>query len=28
VRQSGQTVVSEPFGVSRGEEIIWSISPQ
>ena len=28
VRRSGQTVTSEPFGVSRGEEITWSISPQ
>ena len=28
VRRSGQTVMSEPFGVSRGEEITWSISPQ
>ena len=28
VRRSGQTVVSEPFGVSRGEELTWSISPQ
>jgi len=28
VRRSGQTVVSEPFGVSQGEEITWSISPQ
>lgn len=28
VRRSGQTVTSEPFAVSRGEEITWSISPQ
>jgi hypothetical protein len=28
VRRSGQTVTSEPFGVSRGEELTWSISPQ
>jgi hypothetical protein len=28
VRRSGQTVTSEPFGVSPGEEITWSISPQ
>jgi hypothetical protein len=28
VRRSGQTVTSEVFGVSRGEEITWSISPQ
>ena len=28
VRRSGQTVLSEPFGLSRGEEITWSISPQ
>jgi hypothetical protein len=28
VRRSGQAVTSEPFGVSRGEEITWSISPQ
>ena len=28
VRRSGQTVTSEPFAVSRGEEISWSISPQ
>jgi hypothetical protein len=28
VRRSGQTVTSEPFGVSAGEEITWSISPQ
>ena len=28
VRRSGQTVMSEPFEVSRGEELTWSISPQ
>lgn len=28
VRRSGQAVTSEPFGVSRGEEITWSIPPQ
>jgi hypothetical protein len=28
VRRSGQVITSEPFGVSRGEEITWSISPQ
>ena len=28
VRRSGSTVISEPFPVSRGEEITWSISPQ
>ncbi len=28
VRRSGQQVTSEPFGVSRGEEITWSIPPQ
>ena len=28
VRRSGQTITSEPFAVSRGEEIAWSISPQ
>jgi hypothetical protein len=28
VRRSGQSVTSEPFWVSRGEEITWSIPPQ
>jgi hypothetical protein len=28
VRRSGQRVMSEPFAVSRGEELTWSISPQ
>jgi len=28
VRRSGQAVTSEPFGISRGEEISWSIPPQ
>jgi hypothetical protein len=28
VRRSGRTVVSEPFAVSAGEELTWSISPQ
>ena len=28
VRRSGQSVVSEPFGVHEGEEITWSVSPQ
>jgi hypothetical protein len=28
VRRSGQSVVSEPFGVSAGEEIVWSVPPQ
>jgi hypothetical protein len=28
VRSSGQPVVSEPFPVSQGEEISWSVSPQ
>lgn len=28
VRRSGQSVVSEPFGVHEGEEIIWSVPPQ
>ena len=28
VRRSGQAVTSEPFPISRGEEISWSIPPQ
>jgi hypothetical protein len=28
VRSSGQTVVSEPFQVTMGDEITWSIPPQ
>jgi hypothetical protein len=28
VRRSGQSVVSEPFGVQEGEEITWSVPPQ
>ena len=28
MRRSGPAVMSEPFGVSRGEELTWSISPQ
>lgn len=28
VRRSGETVISELFGVHTGEEIAWSISPQ
>lgn len=28
VRSSGETIVSEPFRVVRGEEIAWSVSPQ
>lgn len=28
VRRSGQTVVSEPFGVHEGAEITWSVPPQ
>lgn len=28
VRRSGRAVNSEPFGLSRGEEIQWSIPPQ
>lgn len=28
VRRSGQSVVSEPFGVREGEEITWSVPPQ
>jgi hypothetical protein len=28
VRRSGETVVSEQFSVSPGEELTWSISPQ
>jgi hypothetical protein len=28
VRSSGETVVSEPFPVSMGEEITWSVPPQ
>jgi hypothetical protein len=28
VRGSGQRVISEPFAVSPGEELNWSISPQ
>ncbi len=28
VRRSGQSVVSEPFGVRLGEEITWSVPPQ
>jgi hypothetical protein len=28
VRRSGQSVVSEPFGVHEGEEITWSVPPQ
>ncbi|HEX7336648.1 MAG TPA: hypothetical protein VF252_05510 [Gemmatimonadales bacterium] len=28
VRRSGQTVVSEPFGVHEGVEITWSVPPQ
>jgi hypothetical protein len=28
IRSSGETVVSEPFPVSLGEEITWSVSPQ
>jgi hypothetical protein len=28
VRRSGERVVSEPFGINTGEEIVWSISPQ
>jgi hypothetical protein len=28
VRSSGRTVVSEPFPVSRGDEIKWSVPPQ
>jgi len=28
VRRSGQPVMSEPFGIQRGEEITWSVPPQ
>jgi hypothetical protein len=28
VRRSGQSVVSEPFGIQPGQEITWSVSPQ
>jgi hypothetical protein len=28
VRSSGETVVSEPFPVTSGDEITWSVSPQ
>jgi len=28
VRSSGQPVVSEPFPVTMGEEIVWSVPPQ
>ncbi|HJR16384.1 MAG TPA: hypothetical protein VJ808_05980 [Gemmatimonadales bacterium] len=28
VRRSGQPIMSEPFGIQRGEEITWSIPPQ
>jgi hypothetical protein len=28
VRRSGQSVISEPFGVRMGEEITWSVPPQ
>jgi hypothetical protein len=28
VRESGETVVSEPFPVKMGEEISWSVPPQ
>jgi hypothetical protein len=28
VHRSGQSVVSEPFGVHEGEEITWSVPPQ
>jgi hypothetical protein len=28
VRRSGRPVTSEPFGLSKGEEIQWSIPPQ
>jgi hypothetical protein len=28
VRSSGQPVVSEPFPVRMGEEIVWSVPPQ
>jgi hypothetical protein len=28
VRSSGQAVVSEPFPVTMGEEITWSVPPQ
>jgi hypothetical protein len=28
VRRSGQAVVSEPFGVSGADELVWSIPPQ
>jgi hypothetical protein len=28
VRRSGQSVVSEPFGVHEGNEITWSVPPQ
>jgi hypothetical protein len=27
-RSSGQTAVSEPFPVTKGDEITWSIPPQ
>jgi hypothetical protein len=28
VRQSGQSVVSDPFPVKMGDELNWSVSPQ
>jgi hypothetical protein len=28
VRRSGESVVSEPFGVHESEEILWSVPPQ
>jgi hypothetical protein len=28
VRRSGDSVVSEPFGLSPGEEVFWSVPPQ
>jgi hypothetical protein len=28
VRRSGQSVVSEPFGVHESEELAWSVPPQ
>jgi hypothetical protein len=28
VRRSGESVVSEPFGLSPGEEVFWSVPPQ